>query len=206
MKAWLQLNLDFDFPVLAVTITSTILLLVDYYFRLTPVPEVDRVVLYFVLPLLLILIGFRRKPSRYGFTLGDWRAGMLITLVAIVILAPVIWFVVSVSPGLQDFYQSSAFSFLFLVLMTVELFAWEFFFRGFIFFGYQEKFGDHALWLQAVPFAMAHVTKPAAETMTTLFGGFLFALVARRTKSFIYPFLIHWFVALFTRFTALSMV
>ena len=92
------------------------------------------------------------------------------------------------------------------MLTIVELVAWEFFFRGFIFFGYQEQFGDHALWLQAVPFALAHFGKPAAETLTTLFGGFLFALVARQTGSCFYPFLIHLFVALFTKFVALAMI
>ena len=37
--------------------------------------------------------------------------------------------------------------------------------------------------------------KPEVETLSTIFGGFAFGWVAWRTKSFLYPFLIHWFIA-----------
>jgi len=69
-------------------------------------------------------------------------------------------------------------------------------------FGYARLFGSHALWLQAVPFALAHLSKPPVETYSTIFGGFLFGLVAWRTRSFVYPFLIHWFIATFTMWAA----
>ncbi len=80
----------------------------------------------------------------------------------------------------------------------IDLFGWEFFFRGFILFAYARKFGPEALWLQAVPFALAHIGKPELETLSTIFGGFIFGWVGYRTRSFVYPFLIHWFVASFT--------
>ena len=54
----------------------------------------------------------------------------------------------------------------------LDLFGWEFFFRGFILFAYARKFGPHAIWLQAVPFALAHIGKPEVETLSTIFGGF----------------------------------
>lgn len=47
------------------------------------------------------------------------------------------------------------------------------------------KFGHDALWLQAVPFALAHVGKPEIETLSTIFGGFAFGWVAWRTKLFV---------------------
>jgi membrane protease YdiL (CAAX protease family) len=79
----------------------------------------------------------------------------------------------------------------------LDLFGWEFIFRGWLLFGYARKFGPEALWLQAVPFALAHMGKPELETLSTIFGGFAFGWVAWRTKSFVYPLLIHWFVASF---------
>jgi membrane protease YdiL (CAAX protease family) len=54
------------------------------------------------------------------------------------------------------------------------------------------------LWLQAVPFVIAHIGKPEVETLSTIFGGFAFGWVAWRTRSFVYPFLIHWYIATFT--------
>jgi hypothetical protein len=47
-----------------------------------------------------------------------------------------------------------------------------------------------------------HLGKPELETLTTLFGGMGFAFIAWRTESFVYPFLIHWFIASFTHLVA----
>jgi membrane protease YdiL (CAAX protease family) len=88
----------------------------------------------------------------------------------------------------------------------IDLFGWEFFFRGFILFTYARKFGAEALWLQAVPFALAHIGKPEIEAFSTIFGGFAFAWVAYRTRSFVYPFIIHWFVASFTIIVAAGLL
>jgi membrane protease YdiL (CAAX protease family) len=79
----------------------------------------------------------------------------------------------------------------------LDLIGWEFFFRGWILFTYLRKFGHNALWLHAVPFALAHIGKPDIETLSTIFGGFAFGWVAYRTKSFVWPFLIHWFIGTF---------
>ncbi len=78
---------------------------------------------------------------------------------------------------------------------ALELFGWEYLFRGWILFGYARKYGPDALWIQAVPFAVAHLGKPEVETLSTIFGGFAFGWVAWRTGSFVYSFLIHWFIA-----------
>ena len=80
---------------------------------------------------------------------------------------------------------------------ALELFGWEYLFRGWILFGYARKYGPDALWIQAVPFAVAHLGKPEVETLSTIFGGFAFGWVAWRTGSFVYSFLIHWFIAIF---------
>ena len=111
--------------------------------------------------------------------------------------APIIWFTTQGSLSMQRYYDGLLSPALPLITF-MELIGWEFFFRGWILFGYAEEFGEHALWLQAVPFALAHIGKPEVETLSTIFGGFLFGLVAWRTKSFLYPFLIHWFIFTFT--------
>jgi uncharacterized protein len=195
---WLKLReLTFDREIVAITIASTLLLMVNYYYPITPVRVVDGVVLYMVIPLAMIAVGFRKPVREYGFTFGDWKAGLIITAVAVLLMAPVIWLVARSDPSMCSYYSSQANRL--LPLMTfLDLIGWEFFFRGFLLFGYERKFGVHALWLQAVPFALAHISKPAVETLSTIFGGFAFGWVAWRTRSFIYPFLIHWFIATFT--------
>jgi membrane protease YdiL (CAAX protease family) len=201
MRKLFDFDLEFDRETVAITILSTMLLMVDYYQRLTPSKAIDRVGLYLIIPLLVIVLLFRKSPREYGFQFGDWRAGLALTAIVVAIAAPILWFFAHRSPELVAYYadQWSAAAPLFTFL---DLIGWEFFFRGFLLFGYARLFGAHALWLHAVPFALAHLGKPALETYTTLFGGFLFGLVAWRAKSFVYPFLIHWFIATFTIYAA----
>ena len=201
MRKLFKFDLNFDREVVALTILSTLLLMVDYYQRLTPSKELDRLGLYLLIPLLVIVLAFRKSPRDYGFQWGDWRAGLALTAIVIALAAPIIWVAVRSDAAIVDYYakQWSAAAPLFTFL---DLIGWEFFFRGFLLFGYARLFGSHALWLQAVPFALAHLSKPPVETYSTIFGGFLFGLVAWRTRSFVYPFLIHWFIATFTMWAA----
>jgi membrane protease YdiL (CAAX protease family) len=203
MRKLFDFDLKFDREIVAITILSTLLIMVDYYNRLTPLKAIDRVALYLLIPLGVILLAFRKSPREYGFQWGDWRAGFALTAIIIAIAAPILWFIARSDPAMVSYYahqwDGAA------PLMTfLDLIGWEFFFRGFLLFGYARVFGVNALWLQAVPFALAHLSKPAVETYSTIFGGFLFGLVAWRSKSFVYPFLIHWFISTFTIFAAAS--
>jgi len=47
-----------------------------------------------------------------------------------------------------------------------------------------------------------HLGKPEVETLSTIFGGAAFGFVAWQTQSFLYPFLIHWFILSFTMLIA----
>jgi membrane protease YdiL (CAAX protease family) len=75
--------------------------------------------------------------------------------------------------------------------IAVSLIGWEFLFRGFLLFSLVALMGPTAIIVQAVPFALAHLGKPEIETITTIIGGSLFGWVAWRTRSFVYPYLIH---------------
>jgi membrane protease YdiL (CAAX protease family) len=187
--------LSFDWKVVGATVAATLLLMVDAYHRLTINKGYDRLILYLIVPLVIIIIAFRENPKAYGFSLGDWKLGLVLTVASIVLIAPVLWFVAR-GGAMKTYYESQVSG---LPWNTfIDLFGWEFFFRGFIIFAYARKMGANALWLQAMPFALAHIGKPEAEALSTIFGGFVFGWIAYRTRSFLYPFLIHWFVASFT--------
>lgn len=187
----------FDWRIALITILSTALIILAYSYSFTPYPFLERLAEYTVLPLIVILLVFRENPKDYGLRLGDWKAGIFITLGAWLISAPVLYWAVKVSPALQSFYTGQ-FTPLFFIPVVVEMIGWEFILRGFIFFGYEKKLGGNALWLSAVPFALAHLGKPSLETFSTIFSGFLFGWVAWRTRSIIYPILIHCFLTIFT--------
>jgi membrane protease YdiL (CAAX protease family) len=188
-------KLNFDWKIVTVTIVSTLLLMIDYYHKFTPHKYWDRVILYLIVPLIIIIIFFRENPKEYGFSFGDWKLGITYTILGCLLMAPVIYFLGSGDEAMKKYYER------FLVGLPwttfLDLIGWEFIFRGWILFAYARKFGHEALWLQAVPFAIAHISKPEIETLSTIFGGFAFGWVAWRTKSFVYPFLIHWFIGTF---------
>jgi membrane protease YdiL (CAAX protease family) len=203
-------KLQFDWKIAVLIVISTLLLIIDaYHAQLAPwaklIPNwsgtnlstkiIDRLLLYFIIPMLIVLLIFRQKPAEFGFTLGDWKAGIILTLGGILLIAPVLWLVCHGDVRMQEYYKPLVSGLPWNTFL--DLFGWEFFFRGWLLFGFARKFGAESIWLQAVPFALAHIGKPEVETLSTIFGGFAFGWVAWRTKSFIYPLLIHWFVSSF---------
>jgi membrane protease YdiL (CAAX protease family) len=204
MKKLLGEKLDFDWKIVTVTVVSTLLLMADHYHRLTPYKYWDRVILYLVVPLFITAFLFRENPRSYGFSIGDWKAGLLITAVGMIVMAPVIYYLGHADESMKEYYEPFVTGLPWTTFL--DLIGWEFFFRGWILFTYARKFGAEALWLQAVPFALAHLGKPEVETLSTIFGGFAFGWVAWRTKSFLYPFLIHWFISTFIILAAAGVV
>ncbi len=195
MKRLLGEKLKFDWKVVTVTIVSTLLLIIDHYYAFTDYKYWDRFIFYFVIPLLLILFLFRENPKHYGFSLGDWKLGLVYAALGILIMAPILYFLGHGNESMRTYYARLLPGLPWTTFL--DLVGWEFFFRGWILFAYLRRFGHDALWLQAVPFALAHIGKPDVETLSTVFGGFAFGWVAYRTKSFFWPFLIHWFVSTF---------
>ncbi len=210
MRKLIGERLRLDWKIAILTIVSTLLLMVDHYnYPVLPwtkwisnwettglsIKVLDRTLLYFVIPMFFIMLIFRENPKNYGLTFGNWKAGIVITLVAIILIAPILWLVGRGSASMQNYYKPMVTGLPWSTFL--DLFGWEFMFRGWLLFGYARKFGPEAIWLQAVPFALAHIGKPEIETLSTIFGGFAFGWVAWRTKSFVYPLVIHWFVASF---------
>jgi membrane protease YdiL (CAAX protease family) len=204
MKFLIGEKLTFDWKIVAVTIISTLLLMVDHYQTIFAHKYLDRFLLYFVIPLLIVLFLFRENPQEYGFSFGDWKLGLTYTLIGVALMAPIIYFLGRTDESMKTYYERFVVGLPWTTL--IDLIGWEFFFRGLILFTYARKLGPEALWLQAVPFALAHIGKPEVETLSTIFGGFAFGWVAWRTKSFFYPFLIHWFIATFIILVAAGVV
>ncbi len=192
LREMFRFDLKFDRNLLVLTVASTLLMLADYYHVYTGSKPLDRVILYLIAPILITLLVFRQPLRDYGFQWGEWKLGLAYTALGVVIATPIIWWAAQ-DPAMQKYYLP-LFSPALPILTFMDLIGWEFIFRGWLLFGYQRAFGSHALWLQAVPFALMHLGKPELETMSTIFGGFVFGLIAWKTRSFVYPFLIHWYI------------
>lgn len=198
-------GVQFDGRVTLLVILSTILPMVDYYnHRIAGLKAVDRFILYFIIPLIIILLVFKERPESYGLRLGNWRVGLLWTLAGCAGMALILWFAAQ-QPAMVSFYEKRApdGAARIIVLNAVEMWGWEFMWRGLLLFGLARALGPGpAIWLQAVPFAFMHLGKPEIETFTTIFGGAAFGYIAWQSGSFLYPFLIHWFILSFTMLLA----
>ena len=185
---------------LMIIVTTLVPMLDAYHHRIFEHVGYDRFFFYFVIPALIILVIFRDDMRDYGFQLGNWREGILWTFGAWLVIGTILWFFAR-TPAMQTYYENRAPDNVGLIvwLTSIELFGWEFVWRGFLLFGLARYLGPGpAIFLQAVPFAFMHLGKPEIETLSTIFGGAGFGFVAWRSKSFVYPWLIHWFMVAFT--------
>lgn len=208
-------GLRLDARATVIVVVSTLLLTIDYYSHFLPATgfaqaleakALERTVYYLVIPLLIIIVSFRDSPRDYGMQFGDWRAGLKWTAIIVLIGLPVLYLAAR-TPSMQAYYGGIPRTVpQILGTSALDLFGWEFFFRGFILFGLYRIAGPNAILIQAVPFALAHLGKPEVETITTVFGGILFGWVAWKTRSFVYPFLIHWAINVFVIFAAMGML
>lgn len=195
----------FDLKLMLFIILGTVVPMLDYYgHRLTSLKAYDRVIYYFILPMLVILLLFRETPADYGFQWGNWRVGLAWTAVAAAAMTLILWFAAR-TPAMQSYYDARAPKEIvrLVYLNGVDLFGWEFIWRGFLLFGIARILGPGpAILIQAVPFAFMHLGKPELETLSTIFGGIGFGFVAWQSQSFVYPWLIHWFIATLTMLIA----
>jgi membrane protease YdiL (CAAX protease family) len=182
-------------------LSISIILSVDFYRQLFPAPILDDLLLYLIVPLLIILLIFRENPLRYGLGPGHWREGLAWTVGGVLLMAGVAWFFLRLS-GFRTYYldyyalRNPGDDFLRGIgLSGLQMFAWEFLFRGFLLFALADLFGPYAVWIQAVPFAMAHFGKPELETYSSIVGGVLSGWVAYRVGSFFPSWIIHWALA-----------
>lgn len=181
----------------------------------------DQTLFFFLIPMAVILFVFRDRPQEYGFTLGKVREGLLWTSIVCPIICVILWFLVRNS-DMESFYRQAFYNEGGVSGMTVIgsiapqkitvskhlhmlwisfllIFPWEFLWRGFFLFGLARVIGPGpAILIQAIPFALLHIGKPEVETLTTIFGGTGFGFIAWRTKSFLYPVLIHYIILVVT--------
>jgi len=199
-------DIEFDIRLTALIIFCTVVPMLDFYDHSpTGVKAWDRFIYYFIGSALFIWIVYREPLANFGFQWGNWRRGILYTIVSCIAMSLILWFVAR-TPAIADYYKENS-----LIRITflngVELFAWEFIWRGLALFAFARAFGPGpAILLQAVPFAFMHLSKPEIEALSTIFGGAAFGFIAWRTRSFIWPFFIHWFIATFTLLVASGMI
>jgi membrane protease YdiL (CAAX protease family) len=158
------------------------------------ITAIERFLLFGLVPLAVVLLVFRERPSRYGFTLGDWRAGLGLTLVGCVAMTPlVVWF--ATLADVQAYYvPGSAPLAGLLITNAIDLASAEFLFRGFLTFTLLRAIGPVGVLVATMPFIYTHLGKPELELYSTMAGGLVYGWLAWRTRSILWGTIGHIYI------------
>ena len=158
-------------------------------------------VLFGLIPLVVVLAGFREHVSEYGLQWGDWRLGIRLVLALLPPITAAFLYPAAGNAEIRSFFPfapeagSSITKFLLLQVPRGALYytAWEFFFRGFMLFGMRRYVGDWlAICMQTIPQCLWHIGMPTGELLSSIGGGLLFGIIALRTRSIVWPMLLHY--------------
>ena len=151
------------------------------------------------IPALIIKFVFHEPLSAYGVQMGDIRFGIK----SFLILAPLMIALTYPSSRTEPFLleyplykeASSSLGMFSVYSLSYLMFylGWEFFFRGYMQFGLQGKFGGwNAILVQTLASCLLHIGKPPAEIYGSILGGIVWGMMAWRGQSLLFVILLHW--------------
>ena len=169
--------------------------------------------LYLLMPLLLSYATRGSFNRAYGLGLGDWRAGLKVSVLFLLVMLPAAWLASkwNVFKGQYPLAGTSAYTlslgdgktevslrlFLLYELGYVAYFVgWEFLFRGWMLNGLLPRFGRAgAILIPIAPFAVMHLGKAEPEALGSIVAGIALGVLALRTRSMWYGVFVHGAVA-----------
>lgn len=208
LRTWSLVGLDLPLRASVAIAVATLAVLFDYSRTFIPadlrvlglgaeglrVQSVERVVLFLLVPLAIVVLGFRDSPRRYGLRLGDWRWGVALIAVGCAVMTPVVVWLAS-RPDFREYYAPAVAPIPDLIVTNaLDLVSAEFLLRGFLMFALMRVTGPIAVLIVQFPFVLAHLGKPEIELFSTLFGGTVYAWVDWRTGSIFWSALAHTYI------------
>jgi membrane protease YdiL (CAAX protease family) len=196
---------------LLIAATFALAALLPQYFRLraahfgsgwpSAITVLWRSAFYLALPLLSLIL-LRLPPAKVGFSLGQPGRWLRDIGVLYLVMLPLVY-IASRQPDFQRAYPFFAFErlgtgslLLGFGIRAVEMLVWEFFFRGYLLFGFERRVGGPAaIAIQTIPFAVMHAGKPGPEAIGSIVAGIALGIIALRNRSFIPGTILHWAVA-----------
>lgn len=151
-------------------------------------------------PLALIPLFFQENLEDFGLKIGDWKFGLISILILFPIITGIVLYPASQMEEIRAFYPfdkgagATISGFFRLEISRGMLYysAWEFFFRGFMLFGLRRYVGNWlAICIQTIPSALWHIGMPTGEILASIPAGILFGLLALRSGSILWPWLLH---------------
>lgn len=144
----------------------------------------------FVLPVLILTVLFRQGFSRSGLGVGDWRFALkaMGAYLPLVILGT--WLLSGqesfqrVYPHFREGIENGSLLLVYEATYLLYWIGWEYLWRGYVLFGTSRTFGFYSVFIQALPFALLHASKPVPEQVLSVLGGVALGAVVWRARSF----------------------
>jgi uncharacterized protein len=156
------------------------------------------VVLLLFVPLAVLRLR-RELPAALRLGWGDWRFGLTVT-VAVGAATALGMGIGARFPEVQATYPwpgawagvSALHLLAWTAMYALYYVAFEFFYRGFLLRTLEAAWGlPAAIWTQALASTLIHLGKPLPETLMAIPFGLLFAVLAVRGRSLVWPILLH---------------
>lgn len=190
---------------LEILVTSLAIFICMFLYAFFPIRENDnfqQIILslsfLFLVPFLYIKIVFKDKMKNFGFQIVSWREGFLIMPICLLITALFVYVIFRYT-GFQDNYFLGKFEFvksywyLFFyefIIANLFIFLCELFFRGFVMFYFEKRFGIYSILIQFLFFILFLniLGRLNMDNIFYVFTTLVAGLIAYRSKSLVYSY------------------
>jgi membrane protease YdiL (CAAX protease family) len=160
--------------------------------------------LLMAVPVIVVKYFLRLDAKSVGLRWGDWRRGFKTVAILFPIAAVLLLYPTSKMESFRAVYplfrsagEGIPLLILYEILYGGYYLAWEFFFRGYMLFSLKDRFGElNSILIQTIPSVLMHIGKPDGEIFASFVAGIAFGIIALRTRSIVYVFLLHWLIGI----------
>ena len=174
------------------------------YFDLIPFQfwGITSLFLRVLVPFAVVVFVLRERPRDWGFRLTGQLRHVRPYGVFLLAMIPVLFWAATFASfqAKYPFYDGAVAGgwhfWGFQLFYGLQFLGVEAFFRGFMLFGLERRFGWYAIPIMVIPYVMIHFGKPAPETFAAIVAGSLLGYMALRSRSFLWGAALHWTVAI----------
>jgi CAAX protease family protein len=155
----------------------------------------------FLAPILVISLVFKENPLKWGVRFKGTFKEFKIVIIMFLAFVPLLILMSKTSafqakyPKLKMIKDSAQLFFLYQGIYLIKWTAWEFFFRGYLLFGFKDKYGEGAILMSTMVFVIVHLGKPQGEIFAAIAAGFILCRLALDGKSIFPGVWLHFMVA-----------
>jgi membrane protease YdiL (CAAX protease family) len=174
------------------------------YFDLLPYQYwgISSLVLRVIVPFAVVVLVLREPLREWGWrVVGEWRhvrpyVVFLAGMVPLLLWASTLDSFQAKYPFYDGAVAGGWHFWGFQLFYGLQFLGVEAFFRGFVLFGLERRFGWNAIPIMVIPYVMIHFGKPVPETFAAIVAGYLLGWMALRSRSFLWGAALHWSVAI----------